>query len=129
MRVDEIFEEFHLDLGVADLQLADASERELNVLPGLHAAIEDLEHVSHARLDVVARERGLVGDGRVVERMNRYAAGDGILVVGEAMVLSELLRNGKDGPLQQHELVVAYVELLLYETESAKAWQRNALGL
>ena len=111
------------------MKFADTRERELDVLFRLHAPIEHLEHVSHARLDVVARERGLVGDGRVVEWMNGNAARHGILVVYEAVRLGELFRYGEDGPLYEHELVVADVHLLLHEAKRAKARQANALGL
>ena len=126
VRVDKVFEEFHLDFGVSDLQLADSSERELDVLSRLDAAIEDLKHVSHARLDVVARESGLVRNGRVVKRVNRYATGHGVLVVRETMILGELLRDGKNGPLEEHVFVIADVELFLYKTKRAESWQGNA---
>ena len=128
-RVHERLEELHLDLGVAYLQLADGGEGELDVLALGNALVEQEEHVAHARLDVVARERRLVGDLRIVERMHGYVADDGILARVQVVRLRELLGDDEDRPLHHDELVVADVDLGLHERERAEAGYAHALGL
>ena len=82
-----------------------------------------------AELNVVARERRLVGDRRIVERMHGYASGHGQLRVAETVGLSELFGDGEHGSLHEQKLVVAHVDALLNERERAKVGYAHALRL
>lgn len=104
-----------------NLQLANAGERELDIAIGGHTSVEHGENVTHAQLDLVARERRLLRHRRVVERVYRYDSGYGVLVERQAMRLRELLSYREDRPLDEHVPVLTPdVELLLHEAERTK---------
>lgn len=128
--IDKLLEELHLTLAVTNLQPPDPGERKLNGTSGRHASIQHGEHVSHTRLDLIARELGLECDGCVVERMYGYATGYGVFRAHEAVQLSELLRDGKHGSLNEHVAVLtADVEFFLHETKRPKVRYAHAFRL